>query len=58
MFAACEKSMAKTNMYQDKKNPTLCNNILQKLKKIMYDKDGRFWSKCWNVGNELAIVYH
>ncbi len=40
MFVACEKSMAKTSMYQDKKNLVLHNNVLQELGNIMYDKDG------------------
>jgi len=35
------------------KNPTLCNNILQELGKIIYDKDGPFgtnaemWAMNW-----------
>jgi hypothetical protein len=41
MFVTCEKNMEKTSMYQDK-DPTLCNNVLQELRNIMYDKDPPF----------------
>jgi hypothetical protein len=41
MFVASEKSMKKTNMYQEK-DPPLHNNVLQELRTIMYDKDGPF----------------
>jgi hypothetical protein len=40
MFVACEKNMAKTSMYQDKKDLALGSNVLQELGNIMYDKDG------------------
>ncbi len=40
MFVACEKNMAKTSMYQDKKNLALRSNALQELGNITYDKDG------------------
>jgi hypothetical protein len=35
-----KRGMAKTSMYQDKKNLALHNNVLQELGNIMHNKDG------------------